>query len=80
GGSLGESRVLREVQLRIWVLTCQAALSPSAPVWWASSTPAYRGIVELLLLHGIPFDIRWVDLQPLRSEEFTFRRIPASVL
>jgi len=80
GGHLGGSRVLREVQLRVWVLTCQAALSPSEPVWWAPSTSAYRGIVELLLLHGIPFDVRWIDLQPLRPEEFTFRRVPASVL
>jgi hypothetical protein len=80
GEPLGGSRVLREVQLRVWVLTCQAALPPQAPVWWAPSTSAYRGIVELLLLHGIPFDIRWIDLQPLRPEEFTLRQIPASVL
>ncbi len=79
-GRLGSSRVIREIQLRVWVLTCQAALSPSEPVWWATSTSAYRGIVELLLLHGIPFDVRWIDLQPLRPEEFTFRRVPASVL
>lgn len=79
-GRLGSSRVLREVQLRVWVLTCQAALSPSEAVWWAPSTSAYRGVVELLLLHGIPFDVRWIDLQPLRPEEFTFRRVPASVL